>query len=126
MRIEECLSLFGLEKDANEEEIKKRFRNLAKEYHPDLNKNNKDANEDFIKLKEAYDILINYESQKDVDISKRTQKNYTSFFNLAIDDIFNFFKPTERSSSSHRIHRPEPFIDLKKIVRERDSRRRDF
>ncbi len=48
--------VLGLSKGASEEEIKKAYRKLARQYHPDVNKA-KDAEEKFKEVKEAYDIL---------------------------------------------------------------------
>ena len=45
-------------RNATEEEIKKSYRKLAKQYHPDINKSS-DAEEKFKELKEAYDVLSN-------------------------------------------------------------------
>ncbi len=39
--------VLGVQKSATDAEIKKAFRQLAKKYHPDLNKNNPDAEEKF-------------------------------------------------------------------------------
>lgn len=50
--------ILGLEKDAGPDDIKKAYRQLAKKYHPDINKA-PDAHDQFIKITEAYEILIN-------------------------------------------------------------------
>jgi hypothetical protein len=50
--------ILELEKDAGPDEIKRAYRQLAKKYHPDINKA-PDAHEQFIKITEAYEILIN-------------------------------------------------------------------
>ncbi len=50
--------ILGIKKDAKESEIKLAYKKLAKKYHPDLNKNDPKAKDKFIKLKEAYDTLI--------------------------------------------------------------------
>ena len=52
------LDLFNLNENASLEEIKKRFRELAKEFHPDKNKEN-NAHDRFLLIKEGYDFLIN-------------------------------------------------------------------
>lgn len=44
-------------KDANDEEIKKSFRKLALKYHPDRNPNDTEAEENFKRINEAYDVL---------------------------------------------------------------------
>jgi DnaJ-class molecular chaperone len=50
-------SQLGVKRDAGEAEIKKAYRKLAKELHPDKNKNNPTASERFSKVTQAYDIL---------------------------------------------------------------------
>lgn len=47
----------GVRKDANEGEIKKVYRKLALKYHPDKNPGNKEAEEKFKKISEAYAVL---------------------------------------------------------------------
>jgi len=49
--------ILGVPKDATNEEIKKVFRRLARQYHPDLNPGNKEAEEKFKDINEAYEIL---------------------------------------------------------------------
>jgi len=47
----------GVSRTASEEEIKKAYRKLARKYHPDLNPNNKQSEERFKEVQEAYDVL---------------------------------------------------------------------
>ena len=49
--------VLGLAKGASEEEIKKAYRRLAKQYHPDLNPGDKTAEERFKEVNEAYGVL---------------------------------------------------------------------
>lgn len=49
--------VLGISKNASEAEIKSAFRKKAKEYHPDLNKDNPDAAEKFKEAQEAYSVL---------------------------------------------------------------------
>jgi curved DNA-binding protein len=49
--------ILGVSKDATNEEIKKVYRRLARQYHPDVNPGNKDAEEKFKVINEAYDVL---------------------------------------------------------------------
>jgi molecular chaperone DnaJ len=44
-------------KDANPSEIKKSYRKLVKEYHPDVNPDNKEAEEKFKEISSAYEVL---------------------------------------------------------------------
>lgn len=57
MQKSECYKLLGLEPGASRTEIRKRYRHLALRYHPDRNPN-PHAGELFIKLTEAYEILL--------------------------------------------------------------------
>src|SRR3954467_13444915 len=50
-------SQLGVKRDSGEAEIKKAYRKLAKELHPDKNKDNPKATERFAKVTQAYDLL---------------------------------------------------------------------
>ncbi|MCL4472243.1 MAG: molecular chaperone DnaJ [Gammaproteobacteria bacterium] len=49
--------ILGVNKDANDDEIKKAYRKLAMKFHPDRNPDNPKAEEHFKEAKEAYEIL---------------------------------------------------------------------
>lgn len=49
--------VLGVGRSASEDEIKKAYRQLAKKYHPDLNPDNKEAEEKFKEVNEAYEVL---------------------------------------------------------------------
>lgn len=49
--------ILGVSRDADEKEIKKAYRQKARKLHPDVNKDDPDAEEKFKELAEAYDIL---------------------------------------------------------------------
>ncbi len=49
--------VLGLQKGASEDEIKKAYRKLAKQYHPDLNPDNPEAEAKFKEINEANDVL---------------------------------------------------------------------
>ena len=70
--------VLGVPKDADDKQIKSAFRKLAKQYHPDLNKD-KDAPEKFKEVQEAYEVLS--------DPNKR--KTYDQFGHAAFDQNGN-------------------------------------
>ena len=49
--------VLGASRDASPEEIKKAYRKLAMQYHPDCNKGDKNAEEKFKEVGEAYSVL---------------------------------------------------------------------
>ena len=59
--------ILGISKDADEKEIKSAFRKLAKQYHPDLNPDDKDAEAKFKEVNEAYEILSDPERKAKYD-----------------------------------------------------------
>src|SRR4028119_1604705 len=49
--------VLGVSKTASADEIKRAHRKLVRQYHPDVNKDNKGAEEKFKEVQEAYDVL---------------------------------------------------------------------
>ncbi|HEX7152566.1 MAG TPA: J domain-containing protein [Thermoanaerobaculia bacterium] len=59
--------LLGVTKSASDDEIKKAYRNLAKKYHPDKNKGNKEAESKFKEISEAYAVLSDKDKRAQYD-----------------------------------------------------------
>ncbi len=59
--------VIGVERNASEDEIKKAFRKLARQYHPDVNPGDKEAEEKFKEINEAYEILSDKEKRRRYD-----------------------------------------------------------
>jgi molecular chaperone DnaJ len=59
--------ILGIKKGASSEEIRKAFRKLARKYHPDVNPNDKRAEEKFKEISEANDILSDEKKRKIYD-----------------------------------------------------------
>ena len=61
----------GVAESAAADEIKKAYRRLAKQYHPDANPNNKEAAERFKEIGEAYSVLSDAEKRKQYDTMRK-------------------------------------------------------
>jgi len=57
----------GVARTASEDEIKKAHRKLARKYHPDLNPNNKQSEDKFKEIQEAYEVLGDPEKRSKYD-----------------------------------------------------------
>ena len=129
--------VLGVSKTADDKEIKSAFRKLAKQYHPDLNKD-KDAPEKFKEVQEAYEVLSDPNKRKTYDQFGHAAfdqngntgfggagGNYGGFSNFGFDDIdlgdilsgmfgegFGF---SNRSSKSNRAQRGKDLLYEMKI-----------
>lgn len=65
--MEDYYKILGVEKTATDEQIKKAYRNLAFKYHPDKNPGDKNAEEMFKKINEAYSVLGDSSKRKQYD-----------------------------------------------------------
>lgn len=83
----EYYKILGVDKNASATDIKKAYRKLALKYHPDRNKDNKEAEEKFKKISEAYAVLSDKEKRKQYDTFGESgfQQRYSQ------EDIFRGF-----------------------------------
>ncbi len=92
----DAYEVLGVPRDADERTIKKRFRVLARELHPDVNQHDPEAEEKFKEAAEAYEILSDAERRAVYDRyghegldSRGFQSNFGGFGSFA--DIFDAF-----------------------------------
>lgn len=90
--------ILGVTQNSTEKELKQAYRKLAKELHPDINKED-DAQEKFHALKEAFEILTNPELKAKYD--DQLSKNNPDLFRYdkAFDELLNVFFSNKRSGT---------------------------
>ena len=114
--------ILGVSKSASAEEIKKAYRKVAMQHHPDRNPGNKEAEERFKEAAEAYEVLSDVDKKAKYDryghaafapgsggFSGSTNVNmediFSQFGDIFGDDIFgSFFGGSRRSSGGGRGH----------------------
>jgi len=79
VKFRDYYEILGVARSAKEEEIKKSYRKLARKYHPDLNPNNKQSEEKFKEIQEAYEVLSDAEKRRRYDQLGANWKNGAEF-----------------------------------------------
>ena len=84
--------ILGVSRNANQDEIKKSYRKLAMQYHPDRNRGNKEMEEKFKEAAEAYEVLSDTDKRRRYDQFGHEGIRGTDFRHSGdINDIFNTF-----------------------------------
>jgi molecular chaperone DnaJ len=103
----DAYEVLGVARDASEQEIKKAFRALARELHPDVNAHDPDAEEKFKEAAEAYEILSDGERRATYDRygheglrSGGFAPNFDAF--SSISDLFDAFFGGAAGSGARR------------------------
>ncbi len=78
--------ILGVDPNAADEDVKRAYRRLALEWHPDRNPGNPNATERFQEISEAYAVLIDPVKRRQYDLSRRPGS--TERFSYRRDDLF--------------------------------------
>jgi len=88
MSMKDCYRVLDVNRDASQEETKRAFRRLALRYHPDRNpKDQKQAEEKFKEINEAYEVLSDEARRRQYDYLTSWPEQRRRVF--VVDDIFN-------------------------------------
>jgi len=83
--MKEYYDILGLNQNASQEDIKKAYRKLSKQYHPDLNPDNKEAEEKFKKISEAHEVLTGKQKPKNQNPFNQQRKFKAKPIKLVLD-----------------------------------------
>ena len=88
--------VLGVSKDANEAELKKAFRALARKFHPDKNPDDAESEQLFKEVQEAYAVLSNPQQRRQYDMFGHDSPGGSPFgpggfqgVNINLDDLFS-------------------------------------
>ncbi|EJO5347209.1 molecular chaperone DnaJ [Clostridium botulinum] len=121
-------AVLGIQKGASEQDIKKAFRKLAIKYHPDKNKGNKEAEEKFKEINEAYQVLSDPQKKAQYDQFGTTDFNGAGGFDPSgfggfdfsdlggFGDIFDSFFGGGFSSGGRRKNGPQRGADIETAI----------
>jgi molecular chaperone DnaJ len=125
--IDDPYKVLGISRDATKDEIKKAYRQKAKEYHPDLHPDDPEAAKKMNEVNEAYDMLNNPEKYRNRQQQNPYSNQYggtyeyngqSSSFNY--DDIFGFYgrtyeqvQPKTQADDSQEIKQAIYFINIR-------------
>ncbi|MBN1199558.1 MAG: J domain-containing protein [Bacteroidales bacterium] len=87
MDYKDYYKLLGVPKTATQEEIKQSYRKLAVKYHPDKNQGNKESEERFKEIGEAYEVLKDPEKRKKYD---KLGANWKQFEHAGAEGGFDY------------------------------------
>ena len=90
MEFKDYYKIIGVERNATQDEIKKKYRKLALKYHPDRNPGDKAAEEKFKEITEAHEVLSDPEKRKKYDALGANWKQYQTK-GKGFEDFFSQF-----------------------------------
>ena len=108
---EDYYAILGVPRTASQDEIKKAYRKLSKQYHPDVNPDNRDAEERFKKINEAYSVVGDENKRRDYDNPVR--RDFGGGFPPGFDFFNEFFAPNFNPNRQGRQRQPMKGPDLR-------------
>jgi len=113
MEYKNYYQILGVDKNADDTDIKKAYRRLARQYHPDKNQGNKQAEEKFKSINEAYEVLGNPENRAKYDQLGQSYHRYQQMGGRPTDFDFSqwFAQPGASRGQGSQIDFGELFAD---------------
>ena len=83
--------VLGVERNADAEQLKRAYRKLAMQYHPDRNQGDKEAEERFKEVGEAYSVLSDPQKRQRYDTFGHAGQQMPDFGSFSFDSAFDLF-----------------------------------
>jgi len=112
MEYKDYYSILGVDRKASPKEIKKAFRKLAREYHPDVNGGDEGAADKFKELSEAHEVLSDPEKRKQYDQFGSAWQHHQGTGGRPEDFNWSQGQPPPGGSQTYRNVSPEEFEEL--------------
>ncbi len=116
MEYQDYYKTLGVAKDASEKEIKSAYRKLARKLHPDVNPNDKNAEQKFKEVNEAYEVLSDAEKRKKYDSLGANWKEYENYTRAGGGEPFTWGDAAgrggRRGGSTYRTVNPEEYEQI--------------
>ncbi len=110
MDYKDYYKMLGVSKSSSDKEIKQAYRRLARKLHPDVNPNNKAAQEQFKEINEAYDVLSDPEKRKKYDTLGANWQQYEQYQRAGGQGPFQWGGNT--GGTQYRTVTPEEFSQM--------------
>lgn len=109
--------ILGISESASEDEIKTAYKTLAKKFHPDRNQGNKQSEERFKEMSEAYNTLSDAKKRKEYDTLRRfgggrSGTGYQNSDDFSASDLNDFMRNFKSSGKSYGFGGRESFADI--------------
>jgi DnaJ-class molecular chaperone len=115
--VKDYYKILGVSESAVEDEIKTAYKTLAKKYHPDKNHGNKQSEDKFKEMSEAYNVLSDPKKRKEYDTMRRFGGrngggNHAYSDNFSENELNDFIKNFKGTSKSYGFENRASFSDI--------------